>query len=183
MRVLSIVLLILLTGTGAGAVEVAGVRLPAVVTLENDELKLNGYGVRKRMIFDIYIGSLYTAASVRSFQEAVNEPAGKIIRMDFLHRRVGKQNIVEAFEAGLRNNSPEMAAQADTVAFLDWFTQDFVRGDQVELRLLRDGTITALQNGTVLGSLRNPELAKGILGIYLGHTPADPSLKRGMLGL
>jgi len=39
------------------AVEVAGVHLDQTVTVQNQQLKLNGYGVRKKFFIKVYIGS------------------------------------------------------------------------------------------------------------------------------
>jgi len=48
--------------------------------------------------------------------------------------------------------------------------------------LAADGTVSVRQNSELLGNITSPSLAKAVLLIYLGKTPADTSLKKGMLG-
>ena len=166
----------------ASAVEVAGVQLEPVVTVNSQQLKLNGYGIRKKFFVKVYIGSLYTAKRLTTASEALQYGGGKLIRMNFLHSKVEKEKIIEAFSEGLANNSPELIGSPDVRKFLSLFTVDFVKGDIVDLIMSADGSVAAVHNGKPLGSISSTKLAKGVLAIYLGEKPADDSLKKGMLG-
>jgi len=166
----------------AQAVEVEGVTLPSEVTVQGQALQLNGYGIREKFFFDIYVGTLYTAHPVASTEAALALSGPKLIRMDFLYHEVGREKIVEAFAEGFEKNSPALVGSPEEKAFLGWFVHDFVSGDEVDLELDGDGTVTARQNGERLGSLHSPQLARGVLLIYLGAKPADADLKSGMLG-
>jgi len=177
-----IVLMLLFGWAGSVlAVEVAGVRLPPQVELADETLALNGYGIRKKLFFRIYVGSLYTAKPVSSADQALAEPGGKLIRMNFLYDKVEKEKIVGAFAEGFAKNSPDLNDTSNARMFLRWFTADFVAGDQVDLQLAADGTVRASHNDRLLGSLVDPALARGVLLIYLGDKPADEDLKAGML--
>lgn len=173
---------LVLLGSAAHAVEVAGVNLAPEVQVGEQTLPLNGYGIRTKFFFKIYVGSLYISRKVTTTQGALAAPGPKLIRMDFLYGKVEKRKIVDAFAEGLVKNSPQDAAGPAARAFLGWFTNDFVRGDQVDLELHPDGTVLARQNGEVLGMLSDPSLGDAILLIYLGKEPADADLKEGMLG-
>jgi len=39
--------------------EVAGVKMPDTVTVEGKTLKLNGMGLRKKVMFKVYVAGLY----------------------------------------------------------------------------------------------------------------------------
>lgn len=173
--------LLLLAPLPAVAVEVKGIQLPSQLEVQGQTLHYNGHGIRKKLFFDIYIGTLYTAAPVRSFPEALANPGAKLIRMDFLYKKVEKEKIIEAFREGLANQSATLAAGEEARAFLTWLSRDFMRGDQVALELGGDGTVTARHNGDTLGTLRSPAFADAVLGIYLGDKPADVRLRDGML--
>jgi len=164
------------------AVEVAGVKLEQVVTMHNQQLKLNGYGIRKKFFIKVYIGSLYSARHLASATEALRDNGDKLIRMNFLHSKVDREKIIEAFSEGFANNSPELAGTLEVKKFLALFTADFNRGDVVDLSLGSDGTVSASHNGKMLGTVPSTKLARGVLSIYLGDKPADESLKKGMLG-
>lgn len=166
----------------AFAADVAGVKLPATVEIGGQQLQLNGYGIRKKLFFKIYVGSLYTAQKAASTAAVIDGAGGKLIRMNFLYSKVEKQKIVDAFAEGFANNSPEIADSPDAKTFLGWFDADFIEGDQVNLAISRDGAISVSHNDRALGSLTSPALARAILLIYLGEKPADASMKAGMLG-
>ncbi|HXE98369.1 MAG TPA: chalcone isomerase family protein [Dongiaceae bacterium] len=177
----ALVLTLFFAGQSA-ALEVAGVPLDQTVTVQNQQLKLNGYGIRKKFFVKVYIGSLYASKHLASTAEALNDGGGKLIRMNFLHSKVEKEKIVEAFREGLANNSPGLIGSPEVKKFLSLFTSDFNRGDVVDLILAADGTVSASHNGMLRGSIPSAKLARGVLAIYLGDNPADDSLKKGMLG-
>ncbi len=177
-----VLLLVLLPGVNARAAAVAGVDLAPQVTVAGETLQLNGFGLRTKFFFKIYVGSLYTARPVVSAGEAVALSGAKLIRMNFLHSKVGRQKIIAAFAEGFEKNSPHLAGASEVQQFLDLFTADFVDGDTVDLELAADGKVTARHNGRLLGTIRSTDLVRGILLIYLGDHPADEDLKAGMLG-
>ncbi len=182
MKKLILALSLLLLAAPSQALEVSGVSLPETVTINSRPLALNGYGIRKKFFFKIYVGALYTAQPAASLEQLRRAGGDQLIRMVFLHSRVGREKIVGAFAEGLEKNAPQIARSAGAKRFLALFTDDFVKGDVVDLELEGKGTIIARHNGRSLGSLTAPELVQGILAIYLGEHPADAELKEGMLG-
>lgn len=164
------------------AVDVAGVQLPATVEIAGQTLQLNGYGIRKKFFFKVYVGSLYTAHRANSTAQVVDSRGGKLIRMNFLYSKVDKEKIVGGFAEGIKKNSPELQQDPAITQFLGWFDADFIAKDQVDLAIDKDNTVSASHNGRQLGSLQSANLAKAILLIYLGDNPADDDMKAGMLG-
>ena len=183
MKRMLLVLSFLLLSANVHAVEVAGVALDPTVSVNEKTLALNGYGIRKKFFFKVYIGSLYTSKKVSSPAELLQNPDDKLIRMNFLHSKVEKEKITEVFAEGFANNSPDVAASADVNAFLSFFKSDFVKGDTVDMVLGADGTVIARHNGNVLGTVKSAKLPNAILLIYVGQKPADEDLKQGMLGV
>ena len=179
---LTLVIIALLFAAPALALEVAGVTIEPAATVNNHQLKLNGSGIRKKFFVKVYIGSFYAAKKLASGPEALKDPGDKLIRMNFLHSKVEKEKIIEAFSEGFSHNSPALAGTPEVKKFLALFTADFLRGDVVDLALAADGSVTAKQNGKLLGTVAAPKLAGAVLAIYLGDKPADEGLKQGMLG-
>lgn len=182
MRILSAVVLSLMLACPVFAQEVAGVKLEPTVTVKNHPLKLNGSGIRKKLFVKVYVGSLYSGKRLTSAAEALRDSGDKLIRMNFLHSKVEKEKIIEAFNEGIANNSRELAGSAEAKKFLALFTADFHRGDVVDLVLGADGSVSVSHNGRQLGTVASTKLARGVLAIYLGEKPADEDLKAGMLG-
>ena len=182
MRKLAVVLSFLLLSSHAWALDVAGVNVAPTVSVHQKRLSLNGAGIRKKLFIKVYVGSLYTERKVTTPAQLLADPGEKLVRMNFVHSKVEKEKIIEAFAEGLSNNSPEVARSAEAKAFLSWFKADFVAGDTVDISLSPDGTVAASHNGKALGSVRSPALVQGVLLIWFGEKPADGGLKKGMLG-
>jgi hypothetical protein len=166
----------------AFAADVAGVKLAETIESGGQQLQLNGYGIRKKLFFKIYVGSLYTAQPASSSDQVINGAGGKLIRMNFLYSKVEKEKIIDGFAEGIKKNSPELVKDPAVISFLGWFDADFIEGDQVDLAISADGTVSANHNNRSLGTLKSPALARGVLLIYLGNHPADSDMKKGMLG-
>lgn len=173
--------LLLLSGN-AWALKVYDINLPETTTVSGQTLQLNGYGLRKKFFFKIYLGSLYTGKKGTSTEQVLNQPGAKLIRMDFIYHKVEREKIIEAFAEGFEKNAPELAEQSSVKQFLTLFDADFKAGDRVNLTITAAG-VSARHNGRELGSVQSTELGRGVLLIYLGKKPADDDMKEGMLGL
>lgn len=183
MKKLAVALSFLLLSSHAFALEVGGVNVSPTVVLHQKTLSLNGAGIRKAYVFvKVYVGSLYTERKVTTPALLLADTGEKLIRMNFVIKKVEKEKIVGAFAEGFSKNSPAVAGTSDAKAFLSWFTADFVAGDTVDISLAGDGTVSATHNGRALGTVQNPALARAVLLIWFGEKPADESLKSGMLG-
>ncbi len=174
--------LLLVLPTLVSAKMVYDIDLPETATVGSEILHLNGYGLRKKFFFKIYLGSLYTAEKATTTKQVVAMPGAKLIRMDFIYSEVDRNKITEAFAEGFEKNSPQLKGNPALQQFLDLFDKDFVAGDRVDLIFGADGTVSATQNNRFLGTIKSPELAQAVLLIYLGRDPADDDLKAGMLG-
>jgi hypothetical protein len=182
MRTLLVALSSLLMTSPAWALEIAGVNVPPTVSVGQKVLNLNGAGIRTKFFVKVYVGALYTEKRVSTTDELLRDPGEKTVRMHFVHRKVEKEKIVEAFAEGLANNAPDAARSAEAKTFLSWFTNDFVKGDMVGIDVSADGALSASHNGKPLGTLRDAALARAVLRIWFGEKPADAGLKKGMLG-
>ena len=174
---------LLLLSSSVCALELAGMPVEQTIFVNGQTLKLNGAGLRKKLFVKVYVGSLYAAKRLSSPSEVFQDHGDKLIRLKFLHSKVGREQIVEALTEGFANNAPEVSASGEGNNFLSFFTNDFVKGDTLDFLLGADGTVTARQNGKVIGTTKSGKLANGILAIYFGEKPADEGLKRGMLGI
>jgi len=173
---------LLLSAPAATAKTVYDVELPEQVTIAGEKLTLNGYGLRKKLFFKVYLGSLYTSDRATSTSQVLGLPGHKLIRMNFIYHKVDRDKITDAFAEGFAKNSPQLNGDANIEKFLRLFQSNFVAGDQVALQLAPDGTVSAIHNSTRLGSITSKPLSEAVLLIYLGDQPADEDMKAGMLG-
>ena len=69
---------------GAVEIEIEGVKLADTATVAGRDLVLNGAGLRKRLLFDVYVASLYLPAKV-SAAAAVLKAEPRRVRIDREH--------------------------------------------------------------------------------------------------
>ncbi|MFV2071158.1 MAG: chalcone isomerase family protein [Thermoanaerobaculales bacterium] len=182
-RIVIGVLVMMLALPFAGAGSLAGVTMADRVTVSGATLHLNGMGLRKKMMFKIYVAGLYLEETTHDAAAAVSAAGTKQVVMHFLTNKATKKKMDSAWVEGFRaNSSGEFKALEDRVStFVDYFG-DMKVGDVIELTIVPgEGTIIGL-NGEVLGTIGGEDFAAALLRVWLGAEPPTEDLKRGMLG-
>src|SRR5947207_4042526 len=90
----------------AGAAEVAGVKLDDKAQVESRDLVLNGAGLRKRVIFNVYVIGLYLPERKNDATSVLALAGPKRAEIHML-RDVGADTFTEALVDGLRANHSE----------------------------------------------------------------------------
>lgn len=179
---------LLAVSAGAPAqVVVQGARYDDSVVVGGESLVLNGVGVRKRFVFDIYVGGLYVAKRAARTEELVGQPGPKRVALRFL-RDVEGELFVNSLHVGLKANHSEAELgrwqkQLDTLTTTIKTIALARRGDTVLFDFTpQDGTRVSV-NGVTRGPLiPGEDFYAAVLRVWLGETPADAGLKKGMLG-
>lgn len=187
MRWLAGGLLVGAAAVAAQTVVVEGARYDASVVLGGEPLVLNGVGVRKRFVFDIYVGGLYVPKKAARTEELIRQPGAKRVALRFL-RDVEGELFVNSLHVGLRANhtDTELARWKSQVETLTTTIKTIAlarRGDTVYFDYTpQDGTRVSV-NGVTRGPLiPGEDFYSAVLRVWLGETPADAGLKKGMLG-
>src|SRR3954469_2672881 len=89
----------------AFAAEMAGVRIEERATVRGTALLLNGAGVRKRMVFDVYAVGLYLPKKTSSAQEALAMPGPKRLEVHMLRDVAASQFVASLLERLAANNA------------------------------------------------------------------------------
>jgi hypothetical protein len=113
-RILFAVVFLLLLGSSALALTVAGVSVDPTVTLNGQSLNLNGAGLRSKFFIKVYVGALYAERKLGSAAAVLAYPGSKLIRMRFIHSKVAKEKILDAFSA--RKDIAHFARRVDNSA-------------------------------------------------------------------
>ena len=168
------------------AAEVAGVTLADSVLVGGQALVLNGAGIRIKLFFKIYVGSLYLPQKVGDLA-GVLARGPRRIQMNLL-RELTSDQLVGALVGGLNaNNSPDelAAVTAGTdqlVRILTAFKEVNVKAmDVLTLDFVDGGTKVAV-NGEARGVIPGAEFNSALTRIWLGVKPAEGALKKAMLG-
>lgn len=171
----------------AGAAEVAGVKLDDVTRVGNQELKLNGAGVRYKAIFKVYVAGLYLPEKKSNVQDVLAIQGAKRVTLVML-RDISNEDLGRAFLSGIQQNS-DRNEKAKIVMQLQKFGELFAsipelkKGDLLTTDWIPGvGTVVHVNGKKVSESLPDIAFYNAILKIWLGDKPADAQLKPLMLG-
>jgi hypothetical protein len=182
----TVLLLGLVAAAPSFAAEVSGVRLEDKAQVESRDLVLNGAGLRKKLVFNVYVIGLYLVEK-KNDAAAVLQLAGPKRAAIHMLRNVKAEDFTEALLDGMRENhseaefrklEPRVKELADIMAgvkeakkgmaiALDWTGS--------ETRLLIDGK----QAGKPIAG---EDFYRGLLRVWLGDHPVQGDLKKALLG-
>src|SRR5260221_11953677 len=101
----------------AAAKQRDGVTSPPVLEAGGKKLQLNGMGLRKKMIFKVYVASFYLETPTQDAKQAISSDQVKRVEMHML-RDLERGKITEAVQAGLEKNSaaelPKLQERTET---------------------------------------------------------------------
>jgi hypothetical protein len=183
MRKAAALLATLALAAPAAAREVAGVEFPDTVDVGGQPLRLNGAGLRSKLMFKVYAGGLYLARPSADPDEIVRADAPKRVRMVFL-REVDKKTILETYREGFENNSggPGLPALLQGLDKLAPALADMKKGGEMSVTYVPGQGTTVAAAGGGTATVEGKDFADAMFRLWLGPKPADGSLKKAFLG-
>lgn len=174
-----------LISVNAGAHSVDGHKVPDTLQVSNSQLVLNGAGIRKKVVFDVYLAALYTDRKTDQAQTIINGTTPRAIRLVLL-RDIDSTSLADALNDGLRDNTSDSQWQAiqpsvKQFAGLLLKQKSLKRGSVIDI-LFQDSRVSVTAMGTQQGSVNNAQFAHALLAVWIGNKPAQSSLKRALLG-
>jgi hypothetical protein len=162
--------------------EVAGVKVPDTVTVEGKTLKLNGAGLRKKVVFKVYVAGLYLETPSKDPAAVISSDQIKSVRWWILRSLKGSQ-ITEAFVEGFEKNSKAQmgALKARLDRFFAMFP-DVVEGDQIDMTYVPGKGTVVTAKGTEKGVIEGKDFADALFSVWLGANPVQEDLKKALLG-
>ena len=166
------------------AATMKGVTLEDKISVNGQELLLNGIGIRKKFFLSIYVTGLYLPKKTASATEAITTDVHKEIVMAFVYHKVGKDKIIEGWNEGFFNNSQEKLSElkAGIDQFNGYFSNDLVKGDRIDLFYQPEVGTSVTINNKKLGVIPGKDFMQALWAIWLGDNPADSKLKGKLLG-
>jgi hypothetical protein len=162
---------------------VAGVKLDDSVTVNGQNLVLNGAGIRKKLFIKVYVGALYLPAKQSNAAAILAADAPRRMVMHFVFN-VGKGKIAEAWEEGLEDNTSNASAdvKANFKTLASWM-EDMKSGQQIVLTYVPSTGTTVEVNGHAKGTLAGKPTADAILATWIGPKPGPGGdFKKAVLG-
>jgi hypothetical protein len=170
----------------AGALEVAGVKLPDSVSLGNQNLILNGAGIRTKFFFKVYVAALYLPERLTSEDAIIADESPQRISLHML-RDLGEKKFLRAFIEAIEANhtKAEMAQMDDQIKQMsDIFhlVGGVSSGDVITMDYLPSIGTQIGVNGVTYGMIPGGMFHRALLKIWLGTEPVQADLKSELLG-
>jgi hypothetical protein len=185
-RVLVSLFFLFITCQAASALEVAGVKVPENISIDESgtQLVLNGAGIRKKFFIKIYVGSLYLQTKQNKVDAILADTGPKRITMHFLYKEVSAESLVDGWNEGFTgNNSAEVVKSLqDRINRFNKLFRTVKKGDVIRLDYLPEKGTQVLINDKLMGTVEGNDFNQAILKIWLGKKPADDGLKKAWLG-
>ena len=158
-----------------------GVDVAETTTLAEQELVLNGVGIRKKGPFKVYLGALYVGSKKKSADAVIADEGAKRVQLNML-RNLSKKKIVGAIVDGFKANTNDMASiQIRVDEFINYMDK-VKKGDNIQFDYVPAIGTNIMINGKNKGTIVGKDFFDALMKVWLGDKPADGKLKDAMLG-
>jgi hypothetical protein len=176
-----VLILSMVLAVPALAGELEGVNAPDSITLEGKTLVLNGQGLRKKFLFKVYVASLYLEQKTNDPNALLAADGIRQVKMTML-RDLGKDKITEAIKDGFKKNSGDkLGGLQERLDKLCDAISDLKSGQTLTIQYV-PGKGTTLSGGDKSYTAEGKDFADAMFSVWLGKSPVDDDLKKGMLG-
>ena len=184
---LSLAAALAFSGAAAATVTVGSFPYEETSRAGTQDLKLNGVGVRYKLIFQVYSAGLYLNEKKKTPAEVYALPGAKRMRL-VMQRTVNAEEFGQAFLTGIQQNTDqaERTRLAEPLAkFGQLFTTvpELKKGDTIAIDFVPgQGTVIQINGKQAAEPIAEPAFYTMLLKIWLGDKPADAKLKNALLG-
>ena len=167
--------------------EIQGVDVPETATTgAGEELVLNGAGIRKKLMFKLYVGALYLKEKSTDASSIVSAREPMMIELNIISSKINSENMTSATLEGFENSTGgDTTAIAEPIQqFLKAFSAPIEKGDKFTICYHPGMGVNIGKNNEKVGSIEDiPGFKEALFGIWLSDKPAQETLKEAMLGL
>jgi len=168
----------------AQTTEVSGVKVAQKVTMEGQNLVLNGAGVREKLFMDMYVGALYLPKKSSNSTEIMTGDDPAAIKLTIVSGLISSDKMIHAVNEGFENSTNKNTApiKAKIAQFKACFKDEIKKGDVFDMVFVPGKGVVVSKNGKEKGVIEGADFKKAMFGIWLSNKPADKNLKAAMLG-
>jgi Chalcone isomerase-like len=186
MKALAIPLLLtLLAAVSVFAGEMAGVKLPDRITVDGKTLVLNGMGLREATFLkvDVYVAGLYLEEKTSDPSRILDTRETRRLVLKFV-RGVSQREMTKAWSEGFEKSAGKgLPSMKDRIATLNSWMSDLDKGDTLVFTEIPARGVAVEVKGEARGEIPGDDFARALWGIWLGPSPPNPGLRKGLLGL
>lgn len=181
-------LIIMMLGTliniSAMAVNIAGIDVKENVFIANKKMVLNGVGVRKKLFFKLYVGSLYLPKKTMDAKTILEGNENMTIELNIISKLITSAKLKEALEEGFSTvEDKKMELIKDKLKiFTGVFEDEEVKNGDIFTFNYIDGKVETYKNKKHILTTEGQDFKEALFGIWLGDRAIDKDLKKNMLG-
>jgi len=182
-KLLSVLLVLLLTSSMAWAKKVGDYDVPDTIKAGNDNLTLNGAGFRTKLAMKLYVGSLYTQKPAKDAKAIIDADAPMAITLQIVSGMITSEKMMNAINEGFENSTGGNIAplKKEIDAFISVFKTEIKEGDKQQFIYVPGTGVEIYKNGAKVNTIAGLGFKKALFGIWLCDKPADSDLKEDML--
>lgn len=183
-RSLITVILGIFMGVSVMAINIAEVDVKENFIAADKKMVLNGAGIRKKLFFKLYVGSLYLPEKTRDAVAIVEGRENMTIELNIISKLITSAKLKEALEEGFATVEPEkMELIKDRVKiFTGIFEGGKVKNGDIFTFNYISGNVETYKNGEHILTTEGQDFKEALFGIWLGERAIDKGLKAEMLG-
>jgi hypothetical protein len=169
------------------AVDVNGYKFEDSAKVAGKDLKLNGAGMRTKLIIKVYAAGLYLPEKKTAVADILKQDGPRRVTLQ-MARDISSDDFGKAFMDGLNDNvdkaeKQKIVAQIGRMGEIFAMVDGLKKGDVLHLDWIPGTGTQAELNGKKLGDpIPDLNFYNAILRIWLGDKPVDRSLKPALLG-
>jgi hypothetical protein len=181
--ILTAVSIWLIAASTVTAGEVAGVKMGETAVIEGKTLRLNGMGLRKKLIFKVYVAGLYLENPSKDASSIISSDEIKSIRLHILRNLSGSEVSNAISEGFWRNVTQPRSTFENRLSRLGAMIPSVQEGDVIELIYIPGKGTLVNAKGQHKGVIEGKDFADALFSVWLGKNPVQSDLKKALLGL
>jgi len=169
------------------AIDVNGIKFEDVNQVGGKELKLNGAGMRTKLVIKVYAAGLYLPEKKTAVADILKLEGPRRVTL-VMARDIASEDLGKAFMDGINENL-DKAEKAKIVGQINKFGEMFAsidaikKGDVLHMDWIPGtGTVCAVNGKRIGEPVADVNFYNAVLRIWLGEKPVDRSLKPALLG-
>ena len=162
--------------------KIGGKMLPDKMKAGDNELTLNGAGLRKKVIIKVYACALYLLEKESDAKSIIEVDEPIAVKMHFIYKAVAPEKLIEAWNTGF-GKSDISNLQEEIKTFNSYFTKDAVKNDVYDIIYVPEVGTSVYMNNELKGTIQGLEFKRAVFSIWLGEQTELPKLKKAMLGM
>jgi len=169
------------------AIDVNGIKFEDTNKVGGKDLKLNGAGMRTKLIIKVYAAGLYLPEKKTNVADILKGEGPRRVTL-VMARDIASEDLGKAFMDGINENL-DKAEKAKIVGQIAKFGEmfaavdDIKKGDVLHMDWIPGtGTVCELNGKRIGDAVSDVNFYNAVLRIWLGDKPVDRSLKPALLG-